>query len=169
MRAHFRAIRLAAGAVPMALILAGASLAASWSSPVPLTSSGEAFGADIVALRPSSLVVAYPDATDIVIRRSTNSGATWSSPNILATYGAEPSISGRGTAIDVVWREDAGSGTVIKYARSNDGGSSFAPSVAVSSATGSAASISVDRGPDGSWRSPGTTSPTGSSPRSAAA
>lgn len=151
MRPHAlsRAIYPTAGAVLVSLILAGTSLAASWSTPVPMTSSGEAFGADIVAIQPSTLVVVYAEATDIVIRRSTDSGATWSSPNILATYGADPSISGRGNAVDVVWREDTGSATVIRYARSSDGGASFGPSVAVSSATGSAWWPSVDRGPHG--------------------
>ena len=144
-----RAIHPTAGALIAALVVAGASLGATWSTPDPLTSSGAAIGGDLVALQPSTLVVVYSDATDIVIRRSTDSGATWSSPNILATYGAEPSISGRGTAVDVAWREDTGDGTVIRYARSTDGGASFDPSVAVSPATGSAWRPSVDRGPKG--------------------
>lgn len=148
-RALSRAIHPTAGVLLAALVLAGASLAATWSTPVPLTSSGEAVGGDLVALQPSTLVVVYSDATDIVIRRSTDAGAIWSSPNIIATFGAEPSISGRGTAVDVAWREDTGDGTVIRYARSTDGGANFDPSVALNSATGSAWRPSVDRGPGG--------------------
>lgn len=134
--------------VALSALLAGQSLAAQWAQPVAMTSSGEAFAGGIVGL-PSSVVVAvFADVEKVLVRRSSDSGATWGSATELSSNGGEPAISGRGVKVDVVWRQDATSAQVIRYARSADGGASFAASVALSSSLGSGWFPKVARGPD---------------------
>jgi hypothetical protein len=91
-----------AGAVLLSLVLAGQSLAATWTT-VPLTSSGNTWAEGLVTLGSSTAVAVYSDTGAIFVRRSTNSGATWKAPLRLAASGWNPAIAGRGTNVDVVW------------------------------------------------------------------
>jgi hypothetical protein len=135
--------------VVLSALLAGQTLAAQWAQPVAMTSSGEAFAGGLVALPKTSVVVAaYADVEKVLVRRSTDSGATWASATELSGNGGEPAVSGRGIKVDVVWRQDATSAQVIRYARSADGGASFPTSVALSSSLGSGWFPKVARGPD---------------------
>lgn len=143
--------RSATAAVLLSMLIAGQSAAATWAAPIQLTASGEAFVAGgLVGLPASSVVVAaYHNKTNVVVRRSLDSGATWLAPVRLSRSGGEPAIAGRGQSVDVVWRQNTTSAQVIRYARSTDGGATFSSPLSLSSGTGSAWWPSVARGRDG--------------------
>jgi hypothetical protein len=138
-----------AGAVLLSLVLAGQSLAATWTT-VPLTSSGNTWAEGLVTLGSSTAVAVYSDTGAIFVRRSTNSGATWKAPLRLAASGGDPAIAARGTNVDVVWMKSTSITTsVIRYARSTNSGDTFRASVRLSPKTAFAYYLSVARGPNG--------------------
>jgi hypothetical protein len=138
-----------AGAVLLSLLLAGQSLAATWSVK-PLTSSGNAWAGGLVTLGSSTAVAVYEDSGAVFVRRSTNSGATWKAPLRLAASVGTPAIAGRGTDVDVVWMKSTSITTsVIHYARSTNSGDTFRASVRLSPKTAFAYYLSVARGPNG--------------------
>jgi hypothetical protein len=143
--------RSATAAVLLSLMIVGQSAAATWTAPIRLTSSGEAYVAGgLVGLPGSSVVVAaYQNKTNIVVRRSLDSGATWLAPVRLSRSGGEPAIAGRGRHVDVVWRQSTSDGQIIRYVRSTDAGATFTSPLSLSSGTGSAWWPSVARGRDG--------------------
>jgi hypothetical protein len=150
-------VRRGAIALPIALLLslmlAGQSLAATWSTPAPLTTSGTAYNGDLLTLGSSTALAAYVQFSDdwslpdqIFFRRSTNSGASWGSPKLLTSNGSFPALAGRGSNVDVVWNNANGR---VRYARSTNGGASFGSSVALSPSGRYAWRPSVARGPNG--------------------
>ena len=132
------------GAVLLSIALSSQVLAATWSTPVALTSAGDLGpGGGLVTLGTSTAVAVY--ARDgIIVKRSTNSGQTWSSAVRLAD-GVTPSVSGRGQNVDLVWRLNER----IRYTRSGNYGKTFGASIALSPTGVKVAFPSVARGPDG--------------------
>jgi hypothetical protein len=140
-------------ALLLSLLLASQAMAATWSTPIPLTSSGSASSGGLVALGSSTAVAVYVENSDffnvpsaILTRRSTNSGASWSSPSLLTSDGVFPAIAGRGANVDIVYNKSNGR---VRYARSTNGGASFGSSIAISPAGRFAWRPSVARGPNG--------------------
>lgn len=130
----------------LSLVLAGQAAAAGWSAPTALTNSGNAGEGGLVTLGTSTAVAVYRNNSRIVVRRSTSSGGSWSSPVRLSEDGHYPAIAGRGTSVDVVWIQ----GERIRYARSTNSAASFGASVALSSGTYVDAGVpAVGRGPNG--------------------
>jgi hypothetical protein len=126
------------GAVLLSLLLAGQSMAASWGA-VPLSSSGQAYTGGLVTLGTSTAVAVYEDNRAVLVRRSTNSGASWKAPLRLAATSGAPAIAGRGTNVDVVWMKSTSEvSSVIRYARSTNSGGTFRSSVRLSSKAGDA-------------------------------
>jgi hypothetical protein len=140
-----RSVRAGVGAALLALSLVGPTLALSWSAPTAFTTSGDAVGGGVAATGTSSAVAVYDDSGRIYVRRTTDSGATWTSRLRLSTDGYESAIAARGAKVDVVWI----SNNRVRYARSTNGGASFAAPVALSPSGGGAEMPSVARGPDG--------------------
>jgi hypothetical protein len=136
------------GALLLSLLLAGQSLAATWTAQ-PLTSSGNAWAGGLVTLGSSTAVATYQDNGAVFVRRSTNSGATWKAPLRLAASGWNPAIAGRGTNVDVVWEKWTSTNPVIRYARSTNSGGTFRASVRLSPKAAFAYYPSVARGPNG--------------------
>ncbi len=112
-------------AVVSALILSlaiesQATAAPAWTVPTAVTASpatvyGMATGG------PSTLVIVYSESTGIFLRRSTNSGSTWGSAEMLAATPAPAAVAGYGSDVDVAWVD----GSKLVYMRSTDGGASF--------------------------------------------
>lgn len=146
------------GAVLLSVILASQALAATWSAPMPLTSSGIAFAQGLGTVGSSTALALYiehtPDMPDVgfsyrlKFRRSTNSGASWDPAVTLAEDGLSADIAARGSAVDIVW-DKINSNSRIRYTRSLDGGMTFQPPVALSPKGKSAWNPRVARGPNG--------------------
>jgi hypothetical protein len=140
----------------LSLVLAGQSLAATWSGPIQLTTSGIAFAEGVATVGSSTVLAVYsehsPEMPDfpfeyaVRLRRSVDSGATWAPHIELASKGFEPDIAARGSKVDVVWT----TGGRVRYARSQNGGQAFGSTIALSP-TGLpfAVNPSVARGPNG--------------------
>ncbi|CAN5730022.1 hypothetical protein BH24CHL6_BH24CHL6_04710 [soil metagenome] len=137
-------------ATALSVVLATQALAATWTAPIPLTSSGDVFRGDLVGLGSSTVVAVYAEtpfeSERVYVRRSVNSGASWGPATLLSGRGLFPAIAGRGMNVDVIWNASNGR---VRYARSTDGGASFAPSVALSPAGRFAWRPAVARGPGG--------------------
>ncbi len=140
-------------AVPVALLLslllAGQVLAAhGWSAPIPLTSTGSGFPFGIARVDNDTAVAALVEwngnGYDVLARRSTTSGSSWDPPITLSTGGYFPAVAALDPFVDFVWEQNGR----VRYARSNNGGASFGPSVALSKST-FPLGLSVARGPDG--------------------
>jgi hypothetical protein len=142
------------GALLLSLVLASQTMAATWGAPVALGQTSDlVHSVDLVALGSSTVVAVYaevdgfnPSESDVLARRSTDSGASWGSPIRITGKGRWPAISGRGSNVDVVWVAPNGR---VRYARSTNSGKSFGASVALSPSGRSASDPSVARGPDG--------------------
>jgi hypothetical protein len=142
--------RRAGGSVAIALLLslalASQALAAGWSAPMALTSTGKGHGGALVTTLGSSTVVAvYTNKGRVVARRSTNGGSSWLSPVRLSDNGDSPAAAGRGSSVDVVWSQ----GDRIRYARSTSSGASFSTPVALSPTGVLVMDPSVGRGAGG--------------------
>ncbi|MEP7378076.1 MAG: hypothetical protein ABI725_00785 [Chloroflexota bacterium] len=132
-------------ALLLSLMLVSQVMAAGWSAPIALTNSGKAdSGGGLVTLGTSIAVAAYENNGRIIVRRSTNSAQTWSSPLRLSD-GQDAAAAGRGTMVDVVWALN----DRIRYARSGNSAESFAAAVALSPTGLTVADPSVGRGPNG--------------------
>jgi hypothetical protein len=129
----------------LSLVLASQAVAATWYQPVPLTSSGRAVAGGLVTLGSSKAVAVYENNGRIVVRRSTNSGATWLSPLRLADNADAPAIAGKGTSVDVVWAKSER----VRYARSTNSGTSFRAPMALSPKNKLVMAPTVARGPNG--------------------
>jgi hypothetical protein len=131
----------------LSLLLASQTVAAAWSQPIALTSSGKAAAGDLVTLGSSQVIAAYQNKGRIVVRRSTNSGVTWLSPVRLADNvdADHPAIAGKGTKVDVVWAKN----DRVRYARSTNSGASFGTPVALSPKNRLVQGPTVARGPNG--------------------
>ncbi len=137
------------GALLLSLVVAGQVLAAhSWSGRIPLTSSGGGFAFGVAGLNSTTAVGVYVEWNgsryDVTVRRSTTSGASWDAPVMLSTNGYDAAISASDPYVDVIWTEHGR----IRYARSDDGGVSFDPSVALTG-RGFPLDLSVAREPGG--------------------
>jgi len=135
-------------AVFLSLVLVSTTLAAhTWSVRIPMSSS-TALGDGVVALNATTVLTVYEEWTSstsnatLKVRRSTNSGARWGAPKMLSTDAYTAAIAALDPFVDVVWSEKGR----VRYARSVDGGLTYAPSVALSPKGGSAANLSVARG-----------------------
>ncbi|HVM29754.1 MAG TPA: sialidase family protein [Candidatus Limnocylindrales bacterium] len=144
-KAKRRAGRSAGAAILLSLLLAGQAMGAGWSAPTALTTSGKGYGHALVTLGTSTAVAVYVNNGRIVVRRSTNSGSTWSSPVRLAEGGDSPAAAGRGGAVDVVWAQN----DRIRYARSTNSGASFSAPVELSPSGVLVMDPSVGRGANG--------------------
>ncbi len=140
-----RSARSLAAAVLLSLALVGQSFAAGWSVPTALTNASKASTGGLVTLGASMAVAVYANDARIVVRRSSNSGGSWSSPLRLSDTGQTPAIAGRANSVDVVWLQ----GSRIRYVRSTNSGASFTAPVALSPAGTNVAEPSVGRGANG--------------------
>jgi hypothetical protein len=131
----------------LTLVLATQAIAATWSQPIPLTSSGKAYAGvpGLVTLGTSHVVAAYLNNGRVIVRRSTNGGATWLAPQRLALDAISPAIAGRGTSVDVVWYKNSR----VRYARSTNSGASFRTTVALSPGIKIFGGAAVGRGANG--------------------
>lgn len=143
------------GAMLLSVILASQAMAATWSAPMPLTSSGIAFAQALATIPSSSTALALYTEHDetpgsdftysLKLRRSTTSGASWNAPITLTPDTINGDISALGSVADVVWDQNGR----IRYARSMNGGQSFGASIPLSPVGKSAWNPSVARGPNG--------------------
>jgi hypothetical protein len=130
----------------LALMLATQTIAATWSQPTALTSSGRAHAGGVVTLGTSRVIAAYLNNGRVVVRRSTDAGTTWLAPQRLAKNARGPAIAGRGTGVDVVWVKNGR----VRYARSTNSGASFRATVALSPESMNLVTFpKVARGPNG--------------------
>jgi hypothetical protein len=132
-------------ALTLSVLLAGQSLAATWSPPITLASAVAHAG--LITLGTSKAVVTYTTGSGVFARRSTDAGKTWAAAVRLSTAGHTPAISGRGTAVDVVWTQSGGD--TLRYARSTNSGGSFKPALTLSEFGHLVAFPAVARGPNG--------------------
>jgi hypothetical protein len=132
-------------AVALSLVLTGQAAGATWS---PRTQVADRYDvvAELVTLGSSTAVVASWDYDESVleVRRSLDSGATWSEPVLSDFAYPDAALAGRGRYVDVAWLQ----GPDVFYARSTDGGSSFAAPRLLSSLA-SASNVEVARGAHG--------------------
>jgi hypothetical protein len=135
------------GAALLSLLLVGQTLAVSWSSPIPLTSSGNGWAGGLVTLGASTAVAIYEDGGRVFVRRSTDSGVSWAPRLRLTTDGESPAIAARGSKVDAVWEQ----GGRVRYARSTDSGASFGASRTLSPSPEPLwpFDLAVARGPNG--------------------
>lgn len=136
----------------LSLLIASQAMAASWGPPIPLSMQGNVRETDLVTLGASTAVAVYVETDDstgtdsLFARRSITSGTTWLAPTLITSHGVFPAVAGVGSDVDVVWR--AGNGR-LRYARSQDGGVSFGPSVPLSQSGRFVWDPAVARGPGG--------------------
>jgi hypothetical protein len=129
----------------LCLVIAGQALAVTWSAPIALTMSGDAyFTSGLVGLGSDRMVAAFSAGDNIVIRRSLDSGVTWK-PGLVLSTGREVAISGRGMRVDVVWLRNGR----VRYATSSDSGRTFSASVALSPSGFAVEAPAISRGPSG--------------------
>ena len=139
-------------ALGMALIVAGAALAASWSAPVRLSSSGWVFQADVATMSAMNAVAVYVESDgsqgsdELWLRRTTDGGVSWDVPLLVAANGHSPAVAAEGMNVDLVWNAPNGR---VRYARSTDGGQTFGPARFLSPLGRFAWRPAVARGPDG--------------------
>ena len=155
MHRHASARRMS---LPMAfglvLIVAAQGIAASWSLPAKVFSRphARAFLSGLVTPSSSTAVALYETCGDntpcysLEVRRTADGGMTWAPAILLSEDGFFSSIGGRGDKVDVAWVSDDGA---VKYARSSDGGQSFANPKTIASVNHSGGATSVARGPNG--------------------
>ncbi len=143
---------LSAGTAMMAaLSISASALAASWNPPIAL-SSADATAVDVATIDSMHAVAAfnewgvYPAGGALYVRRTVNRGASWLSPQLIATHARLPVIDAYGNDVDLVWNSDNGR---VRYAHSGNGGQSFSPSVALSPSGHYAWAPQVSRGPNG--------------------
>jgi hypothetical protein len=89
-----------------------------------------------------------PGGSDVIFRRSTDGGATFSAPIDLSNTpqdGSEelPRIAVNGSVIHVVWQIGSGAGTEVLYTKSNDSGLTFSTPVNLSNSPGSSSQFPV--------------------------
>lgn len=159
-----RLLPLMAALIGISILLPGQAIAAGpWSAPSTLwahdpTRESWAFPGGLVTLGGSTVVASYVrvidgDSTEVFVRRSTDSGASWGSPVQVSRPGTgsgRVSIAGYGSDVDVVVTESGGATTEpgVQYSRSTDGGASFSDPVLLSGG-GIAYTAHVARGPNG--------------------
>ena len=139
----------AISAVLLSILLAANAVAASWTEPYPIAEGPNAFGIGIAHLGGDAAVGLYgagQAAVNLSVRRTTDGGLTWHPPTQVASATLGGDIAGDRTAVDVVWVNQNGR---VRYARSEDRGSTFKPSVALSATGTDATDVSVSRGPGG--------------------
>jgi hypothetical protein len=153
-----------AAAIAISILLPAQVLAAGpWSAPSTVwahddTRESWAFPGGLITLDGSTVVASYVrvidgDSTEVFVRRSIDSGASWGSPLQVSRTGTgsgRVSMAGYGSNVDVVITESGGATTEpgVQYSRSTDGGSSFSNPVLLSGA-GIAYMAHVARGPNG--------------------
>jgi hypothetical protein len=132
----------------LSLLIATQVLAHTWSAPIPLTFAGEGFGKGVLGLNSTTAVAVYVEWNgswyDVKVKRSTNSGDSWSAPKTLSTNGYPADIAGLDPFVDVVWIQNGR----VKYARSINGGVTYGPSMRISQG-GFPLHAVVARGPGG--------------------
>jgi hypothetical protein len=135
-------------AVLLSLIVAGPALAVTWEAPVVIARGTHGGPAELVSLDRSTVVTAFTKGRGPAVRvkRSVDSGATWGSSVTISGVGDLPAIAGRGSNVDVVWRQNSR----VYYARSTDGGASFSRPRPISATWQMASEPAVARGPGGS-------------------
>jgi len=106
----------------------------NWSASTRLTwNSGESEWAKVAVDSSGVLHVAWEDSTpgnyDILYKKSTDGGATWSTSRNLSANPAESShpdvVAGPSSAFHVVWEDTATGNSDIYYLRSTDGGGAW--------------------------------------------
>jgi hypothetical protein len=136
----------------MALVIPGAALAASWSAPDRLSSSGWVFQADVATMSATNAVAVYVEANgsagseELWLRRTTDGGVSWDVPLMVAATGHSPAVAARGLNVDLVWNAHNGR---VRYARSTDGGQTVGPARFLSPLGRFAWRPAVARGPGG--------------------
>ena len=116
--------------IALAVVVAGQSVAASWSIPVKFSNAdwfdGMATpGGSIVIAAFTKCVGADFCGDKVILRRSTDGGATWPQRYVLPGNNQDAAIAGRGNNVDLVWASENDSG--LFYAHSGDGGQTFGP------------------------------------------
>jgi hypothetical protein len=114
------------------LVAAGPALAASWGQPSPITESHDAFPSYARSLAVVGDQVHLVDSRlsgQIEYRRSTDGGAHWSAPIIIAQPDArftsvlgDPAIAARGSLVIVAYRAHDAAAAYLFIRRSADGG-----------------------------------------------
>jgi len=158
-------IRGLALALSLSFVLAPPAAAATWDPWIPVAVHDEFTGegdlgmpGGLAVLPPTSAVALYASYGGIFVRRTIDAGDSWLDPIQLsdktAIYERELrqsfGIAARDSNVDVVWIEDpdVSTNTHIRYARSTNGGATFAPSVPiVPPVQGRPLDVSVARGP----------------------
>jgi hypothetical protein len=115
-------------ATGLALVVAGQSVAASWSAPVKV---GNAYWFDgLATLSGSTAIAVFTNCVGsdfcedkVVLRRSTDGGMTWPHRYVLPGANQDAAIAGRGQNVDLVWASENDS--VMYYSHSGDGGQTF--------------------------------------------
>src|SRR5688572_8057949 len=139
-------------ALGMALVISGTALAASWSTPDRLSSSGWVFQADVATMSATNAVAVYvesdgtEDSEEVWLRRTMDGGVSWGAPLLVAANGHSPAVAAAGMNVDLVWNAPSGR---VRYARSTNGGQTFGPARFLSPLGRFAWRPAVARGPGG--------------------
>lgn len=108
----------------------------TWTSPVVLGAATPAPGAATIAQSGSTLLVVWSQSTgvlgelDAYLARSTDLGATWSSPmriNTTPTTARDPTVVIEGSLALVAWHDVRSGSQDLYLMRSSDGGASWGP------------------------------------------
>jgi hypothetical protein len=125
----------------MALTLGAGPALAVLTPIIPISGTGSTPRAwdGAIAADGSHIYVVYREAGAILIRRSTDTGATFEPPVTLSDPGtivSDASTAAAGSVAHVTWRETAGDGSQrVLYRRSTDGGATWAPAIALTPTT----------------------------------
>lgn len=161
-RAYVVWARFVGAAVPLTFVSITTDHGRTWTSPLPIGSSGQ--GNEILGLPSGALLDVYLGTGGISVQRSDTGGLTWGLPVRVAAPRSEPvrdferaqpvrtqdavptaDVGPDGTAW-VAWQESGLETSRIMVSRSSDGGATWTPPVAAATVRGYAfmPSIAVD-------------------------
>lgn len=126
----------------LAIAAANPASATDWGAPIRVTDSGLGYasmGALAATGTTGAVMVIEDPFSNVVVRRSTDSGLTWAAPVQVSTPGKQAwraTLGASGRAVDVIWTEGVDCHAVcpLFYRRSLNGGATFRPAKRLSPA-----------------------------------
>jgi hypothetical protein len=132
---------------------ASTNTAAAWNITTIATAGFGGVGGGLAVTGDQSATAVYPDDTRVMITRTEDGGASWSTP---ARIGRAPgsvsgvAVSSRGQRIDVIYGFlKSGRGSGVRYLHSKDGGATWGARQRLFGKNNSGDGLTVARGADG--------------------